>query len=272
MAINKALLEKRFSKRASTYNEYANVQKLMAASLIGSIKFESNRPPTSILEIGSGTGFLTQQLAEKYPNAKIEAVDLATGMIEVARQYVNLENVTFICGDYEELQLSKTYDLIVSNATFQWFNHLSDSIAKTCETLNRGGQFLFSTFGPQTFTELNQSMHAARLKLFYEKRVEISPSFHSLEDLFALCQRDSKERNLNVSGFEEVHVEEFYEVREFLNSIKKIGASNSNTDHNSQSVSLFREMCSIYKDRFLTEQGKIPATYHTLYINICKEK
>jgi malonyl-CoA O-methyltransferase len=270
--INKSLLEKRFSKNSATYNDYANVQRIMAATLLSLIQPEPAKPPTSILEIGSGTGLLTKQLADKYPDALIDAVDLAPGMINSAKRYVQNKNVNFICYDYEEVELTKNYDLIVSNATFQWFNHLSDTIAKTCNLLNKGGQILFSTFGPQTFIELNQSMHAARLKLSFEKRVEVSPSFLSLKDLLTLCQGDLGENRLNICGYEEVHVEKFSEVREFLNSIKKIGASNSNSEHSSQSVSLFREMCSIYKDRFLTEQGKIPATYHTLYINICKEK
>ncbi|WP_332693531.1 malonyl-ACP O-methyltransferase BioC [Halalkalibacter lacteus] len=269
--INKSLLEKRFSKNSATYNDYANVQRIMAASLLSFTQPEPADPPTSILEIGSGTGLLTKQLADKYPDALIDAIDLAPGMIDSAKHYVQNKNVTFTCCDYEEVKLTRNYDLIVSNATFQWFNHLSDTIAKTCNHLNRGGQVLFSTFGPSTFYELNQSMQAAKLKISYEKRVEVSQRFLSLEDLLTICQGNSDETRCNVNGYEELHVEMFSEVRDFLKSINKIGASNSNTEHQSQSVSLFREMCTIYKERFLTEQGNIPATYHTLYIHILKE-
>lgn len=269
--INKSLLEKRFSKKATTYNDYANVQRKMATALLSSIQNEPDHSPTSILEIGSGTGLLTKQLSDMYPDALIDAVDLAPGMIESAKRYVGNKNVTFICCDYEEMELTKHYDLIVSNATFQWFNHLSPTIAKTCNHLNNGGQFLFSTFGPSTFYELQQSLQSAKMQLSYEKRVEVSQPFISLDALLTLCQVGSAGNNLNISGSEELHVEVFPEVRAFLRSINKIGASNSNSEHHSQSVSLFREMCTIYKERFMTVHGHIPATYHSIYMRVCSK-
>lgn len=61
MVINKQLVQKRFSKSAATYDQYAQVQKKMADDLLREYVFKSINPLTAkkeltILEIGCGTG------------------------------------------------------------------------------------------------------------------------------------------------------------------------------------------------------------------------
>ncbi|TRY16574.1 malonyl-[acyl-carrier protein] O-methyltransferase BioC, partial [Geobacillus sp. LEMMJ02] len=63
--IDKQLMQKRFSERATTYDQFANVQKKMAHELIKRIV----HPPKTILEIGCGTGYLTKLLHDAYPQA-----------------------------------------------------------------------------------------------------------------------------------------------------------------------------------------------------------
>ena len=55
--INKELMRDRFAKNLDSYNDNAKVQKRMAEKLITMVK---NKAPQKILEIGCGTGFLTE--------------------------------------------------------------------------------------------------------------------------------------------------------------------------------------------------------------------
>ncbi|MCL6586559.1 MAG: methyltransferase, partial [Anoxybacillus sp.] len=71
--IDKQLMQKRFSERANTYDQFANVQKKMAHELMARI----SRPPKTILEIGCGTGYLTKLLYDAYPHAQLTAIDIA---------------------------------------------------------------------------------------------------------------------------------------------------------------------------------------------------
>ena len=61
--IKKELVQKNFNKSSKSYNEFAFVQKYMATELINFVpeKFSNKR----ILEIGSGTGILTEKLLQK---------------------------------------------------------------------------------------------------------------------------------------------------------------------------------------------------------------
>ena len=74
----------------------------------------------------------------------------------------------------------------------------------------------------------------------------------------------------NVHVSETCYIESFTEVREFLHSIRKVGATNSNEESYCQSPSLFRTMLRIY-ERDFTEKEGIMATYHALFTYITKE-
>ena len=66
----------RFSNVASTYDRHADPQRALADSL-SIVMPDCN--PDKILEIGSGTGILTQLLINTYPVSKIHGIDFLFG-------------------------------------------------------------------------------------------------------------------------------------------------------------------------------------------------
>lgn len=261
--INKTLLQKRFSENAPTYDQYARVQKKMARVLTNAIQSK----PQRILEIGCGTGYMTEQLCRLFPQAQIHAVDMAPGMVEVACGRLKGRKVEFICGDVEEMDLGGgSFDLIISNAAFQWFNHVEDTLRRLFDSLASGGLILFSTFGDSTFHELHTSFEKAAQHLGVEATAP-GQSFYTLSQLMVLCQEATGSSEVN--GKEELEMEVFPRVREFLHSIKKIGAANSNVGKYTQRPSLLKNMMQFYEQDF--RQGdQIMATYHCLYLSIQK--
>ena len=103
MTINKAQVQKNFSQNAITYDQYAVVQKEMARELIEKIR-STGVHFRNILEIGCGTGFLTELLARDYPLAQITATDIAPEMIFVAREKLAaFSNINYFVADGENL-------------------------------------------------------------------------------------------------------------------------------------------------------------------------
>jgi SAM-dependent methyltransferase len=80
------------------------------------------RPGSRVLEIGCGTGKLTELLAAR--GLMVDAVDPGPNMIEVARRRVGTtERVRFRLGRFEELDLSgETFDAVFSAAAFHWLD------------------------------------------------------------------------------------------------------------------------------------------------------
>jgi malonyl-CoA O-methyltransferase len=270
--INKQLLRKHFSRNAVNYDKYAAVQKKMAHELVDFIKPKRSKFSKNIriLDIGCGTGYLTKQLTDLFPLAHITAVDIAPGMIELARENFKQKNVTFLCGDIEEMEIGEKYDLIVSNATFQWFNHLDKTIKKLYGMLNGKGIICFSTFGNQTFTELHQSYQKAKQYLGLDTDILPGQSFYSFDHLYNLCQCILNSQEFPpflITGKECFEYEYFISVKAFLESVKKVGANNSNQERHDKSLSLLKEMIRIYDTDF-REKNKIKATYHCLFFSI----
>ena len=50
---------------------------------INSIHLKNPNP--NVLEIGTGTGLLTKMFLEKYPNARMDLVDIAKDMLDIAK-------------------------------------------------------------------------------------------------------------------------------------------------------------------------------------------
>ncbi|WP_283750688.1 malonyl-ACP O-methyltransferase BioC [Bacillus cereus] len=265
--INKTLLQKRFNGAAVSYDQYANVQKKMAHSLLSILKRRySETSSIRILELGCGTGYVTEQLSKLFPKAQITAVDFAESMITIAKTRQNTENVTFHCEDIERLRLEESYDVIISNATFQWLNNVKQVIRNLFHHLSTDGIVLFSTFGQETFQELHASFQRAKEEKNIQNETLIGQRFYSKDQLLHICKIETGDVHVSETRY----IERFAEVREFLHSIRKVGATNSNEESYCQSPSLFRTMLRIY-ERDFTETEGIVATYHALFTYITKE-
>lgn len=269
--IDKDKLKRRFSRNAKQYDRYARVQKIMGDTLIENIK-DDKRYFTNILEIGCGTGYVTRALIEHFPNAKITAVDIAPGMIEQVKTTIENDKVEFVCGDIEEMSLCDMYDLIISNATFQWLNQLDITLNKLVKQLNPNGILCFSTFGKETFSELHDSFKKAKELLKISEVVSPGQSFYSLNELQGICEDITIKNGLNsleISSSETYEREYFNCCKDFLYSVKKIGANNSQSSRNRLTPDFIETVMDIYDKDYL-EDNKVRATYHNLFIYMKK--
>jgi tRNA (cmo5U34)-methyltransferase len=68
-----------------------------------------------ILDIGAGTGLLSEFLMERYPKASLTLIDLSEKMLDIAKdRFRSNSNVKYIIGDYSRYDFVEKYDLVVS--------------------------------------------------------------------------------------------------------------------------------------------------------------
>lgn len=148
--MNKDLIQARFSKALSDYNENARIQKKMAEHLAGLLSRKSYK---NILEIGCGTGFLTELLNKTIKFESYTAIDI----VEDCRSYINHinPNINFIQADIENFSPEFAPDLIISNASLQWTENFEKTVKKLKNCLNKDGELIFSTFGTENFKEIS---------------------------------------------------------------------------------------------------------------------
>ncbi|BDU50267.1 malonyl-ACP O-methyltransferase BioC [Haliovirga abyssi] len=267
--IEKEKVIKNFSKGAKTYDKYAKVQKYMAEKLNKlfiehkekNINCDMNSKK-QILEIGNGTGILTEYILKKYKNLNMDLIDISPEMIKISKEkFKNINNnLNYIVGDAEEYDFNKKYDLIISNATFQWFKDFENTINKLYDSLNNGGEIIFSTFGKETYNELRKILKSISEKYDY------SQTFYSMNDIEKIIRDIGAEFTL----IEENYIEKFKNVREFLFAIKKIGANSAKEKKEILTPGVYKQLEKEYKKNF-TKNNKIIVTNHIIFCKIKKE-
>lgn len=83
----------------------------------------------SILDIGSGTGLLSQYVLKKFPDAKLTLIDISEEMLSIAKKrFGGNTNVSYILYDYTKYTYGYTYNYIVSALSI---HHLDDHEKKS---------------------------------------------------------------------------------------------------------------------------------------------
>lgn len=255
---SKKTIQQRFSKAALTYDQHAVIQRDLATRMTKLL--EERLTPGSIntiLEIGCGTGNYTEQLARRYAKARLTAVDFAPGMIEAAKaKTAGLANITLLCEDGEKLlnDSARSYDLITSNATLQWFPDLEEALAAIAGHLNQAGLFLASIFGPATLAELSEGLSAV-----LEQPV-IIPA-RSFPDRSRLQQAARQ-------YFTDVSIEEYNFTRRYesamalLTNISRTGTSGGRNDL----LHLTKSRIEALEQWFHSTGGTVRVTYQVFFL------
>lgn len=280
--IDKEKVRKHFDRHAGSYDQYAVVQRTMADRLLQLVlQRKAPEDVSRIIEIGCGTGLLTGKLLEAYPEASVLAIDLSPQMAECTRQRYGgtaAGRLETLVGDAElqgsdDNKMAMTEygqaDLIISSATFQWFDEPERTLKVWLERLKPNGLLAFATFGPQTFIELHEAFGAAERKLGLPE-MSHGQDFLSLNEWERLLfqSADGQQKSFAFSGLENMNVQTFEDVRSFLYSVKRVGAGNANSDSGESRRAgrrLFAEMEKKYTERFAVNNEGIRATYHLLY-------
>ena len=213
----KQIIVQNFDKGAEHYDRYADIQKQIAIELCNRV--EGN--PKTILEIGCGTGFLTETLIEKFPNAQITATDISPKMIlKCQKKFEVSKNLQFEVMDGERVHIDEKFDLIISSMTFQWFESLLESIEGLKNNLTLNGEIYFALPSAKSFPEWRDVLMQNNLN---SGLLEVP---------------------VNTGVFEtQTYKKQYDSAVDFMNKIKKIGAHYSGQNYQSLSAAELRLAC-----------------------------
>jgi malonyl-CoA O-methyltransferase len=251
-------VRRQFSGSADSYNRHAGVQRAVVERLTAFLA-ESGPPGGPVLEVGTGTGLLSQRLQDLWPEARPLLSDLAHDMTRLARRRLGLAAVDADCRSLPFIP--GHFVLVCSSSVYQWLDDLVPAFAESARVLRRGGRFAFALFGAGTLGELHDAYRFAAHRENREVR-----HLHTFPD------SDHVKKALEIAGFDRVelhledHVEYHAEVADLLRSLKGIGAGNANPlrPRGLASRRIMHGMMDCYRERFGDEKG-VPATYRVIY-------
>jgi SAM-dependent methyltransferase len=171
----------RLSNRTSALHR-ARVSGRHAADVIADLAADGANPaPAFIADIGCGRGTTTLTLADRFPNARIAAIDLSAALLTAARnRTAALGKAAAIRADFHRLPLAdRSCDLIV--AAFCLY-HSPDPASVTAEIarcLTGKGTAVIAVKSADSYRELDRLMAASGLDPTAESRPSLYQAAHS---------------------------------------------------------------------------------------------
>lgn len=269
---SQAHIKQHFNHAAIQYEEAAVLQKQVAKDVDDRLDLITLQPKT-ILDIGSGTGFLTRHLEQRYPEAHCIGIDLSNQMAQIAQQrslrkptnwfkqlFSQAAPTHFINGNANQLPITdQSVDLIVTNLMLQWCDDLDQVFKEFRRVLKPEGLFMMTTFGPDTLKELRQ----AWAKVDDNQHVNTFIDMHDIGD--ALIRNGFGQPVLDVEHFTLTYDKPIG----VLKDLKAIGATRVGQAQPDQSGTgltgkqRFTQMLEAYEAH--RTNGRIPATFEVVH-------
>ena len=259
--LNKADVAESFSRAAASYDAAAELQRLVGDRLMTHLPAESAGDFKTILDLGSGTGFYTLELARRFPQSRLYALDIAMGMLEFAKHRNGCDRIRYCCGDAEQLPLtSASVELIFSNLAVQWCPNMPGMFDEAWRVLAPGGKMIFSTLGPATLHELKSAWNQVDNYVHVNRFAGLNQVVRSARQAGFDCVTAEQQLQMN-----------YRSLRELIHSLKAIGAHNVNSGRpggltGRQKIGRLK----LAYEKFRRRDGLLPATYQVFYLVLTK--
>ena len=115
------------------------------------------QPNENILDVGCGTGTLTQKLAQT--GAQVTGIDASAEMISQAT--AAYPQIQFFVKNATALSFNQHFDAVFSNATLHWINEQQKALQCIYESLKTGGRFIFEMGGKHNIESIHNAVKGA---------------------------------------------------------------------------------------------------------------
>ncbi|MGH6628953.1 MAG: class I SAM-dependent methyltransferase [Burkholderiales bacterium] len=113
----------------------------------GVLELLAPQPGERILDVGCGTGHLTQLIAGA--GAQVTGMDNSAEMIATAR--AGHPDLRFVVGDAADFFFDEPFDAVFSNAALHWVHRAEEAVICMSRALKPGGRFVVEFGGKETW-------------------------------------------------------------------------------------------------------------------------
>jgi trans-aconitate 2-methyltransferase len=143
---------------ARTYDRSATPQRSWAADVLA--RLADLAPDATVLDVGCGTGQVTEALLDLVPRGRVLAVDASQEMVEFARRRLG-DRAEVWCQDVLDVDLDEPVDVIVSTAALHWVADHDRLWAVLARALRAGGRLEVQCGGVGNIAGVREVIDAA---------------------------------------------------------------------------------------------------------------
>ena len=208
--------------------------------------------PQVVADIGAGTGGALPALQQRFPAATLLPIDLTAAMLRASNA-----DIRGVCADAARLPLPEAaVDLVFSNLMLHHCPDPTATLSEMLRVLRIPGVLLFTTFGPNTLSELGRAWATADR---YSHIVPF-PDMHDVGDM------------LVQAGFAEPVIDSqtltitYGDVDKLIADLRQAGSTNATAGRNQgltgrSAGERFRLACAAQAD----DNGRIPLTIDVIF-------
>jgi trans-aconitate methyltransferase len=127
---------------AETYHRVSNPQFEFGLPVLARLPLRGDE---LVLDVGCGTGRLTEKVIERVPRGRVIGIDLSANMLGVARDYLRPRygsRVDLVRATATALPVDRAADAIFSTATFHWIHDHRRLFGSLLAALKPGGRLV----------------------------------------------------------------------------------------------------------------------------------
>lgn len=259
-------IAKNFASAYHSYHQNAKVQALIVDELLCALcQACPQLNPKVALEIGCGTGLLTQKFCQTY---QVDTLYLNDLYDKIKQNAVDLPfDVRFLIGDIEMLDLAniltKSPDLVLSSSCVQWLEDLPKLCVRLYNVMADDGVLAVSSFLPDNLKEI-KTLTGQGL------------TYLSVNELYKILKKSGF---TILTLFEKTYTLYFDSPKAVLRHIKQTGVALPNAKPNAQHKSerfvwtkeTLSAFCQAYHDRYALQDiqnnaWRYPLTYQAVFV------
>src|SRR5918995_2928026 len=147
---------------AQTYDRSSVPQQTWASEVLA--RLEGIAPDATVLDVGCGTGRVTEALLELVPRGRVLALDASADMVELARRRLG-DRADVWRQDALDLDLDEPVDAIVSTATLHWVTDHDRLWPRLAGALRPGGRLEVQCGGQGNIDRVREVIEAVAREL-----------------------------------------------------------------------------------------------------------
>ena len=246
-----------FERASAGYDAHSIIASTARTEMLARLELLAFTPGV-VVDLGTGTGHGARALKDRWPSAKVLALDLSAGMLREARRRRSWRRrFALVRADAARLPFAiGTVDLVFSNLLLPWSVDLDAQLLELRRVLSPRGYLSFSTLGPDTLKELRVAWEAV------DGAEHVHPFFdmHDIGD--ALVRAGFADPVMDVDRYTLTYPD----VPALVTELRGLGARNS---LNGRAAGLGargrgEQLAGAY-ERFRTEDGRLPASCELIY-------
>lgn len=170
-----------------------------------------------------------------------------------------------IVADDETLDLSSgAHDLVIHSMSLHWANDPVGQLVQCRRALRPDGLFIAAMFGGQTLTQLRKALAEAEIALCGGLSPRVA-AMGEIRDLGSLLQRAGFALPVADAAATTAIYQDMFHL---MHDLRAMGESNALSERRKSTPprALFDAAAQIYSTAFGTSDGRIPATFETIFL------